>query len=101
MLAIDSPDPKATNSGFGRTVTIEVTPQQVEKINVATELGKLSVSLRSQNATDVATSDTIKPEWAGDVSPALFGAAQERPTAITPHPIQVFRGNHEKTVKPE
>src|SRR5205823_5462606 len=42
VLAIDSPDPKATNSGFGRTVTIEVTPQQVEKINVATELGKLS-----------------------------------------------------------
>ena len=35
VLAIDSPDPKATNSGFGRTVTIEVTPQQVEKINVA------------------------------------------------------------------
>src|SRR5437764_3552778 len=102
VLAIDSPDPKSAPGGtFGRTVTIEVTPQQVEKINVATELGKLSVALRSQNATDVATSDTIKPEWAGDVSPALYGAAQERPTAVAPRPIQVFRGNTEKTVKPE
>ena len=68
---------------------------------VATELGKLSVALRSQNATDVATSDTIKPEWAGDVSPALFGAAQERATAVAPRPIQVFRGGQEKSVKPE
>src|SRR5690348_5735803 len=39
VLAIDSPDPKAATGGsFGRTVTLEVTPQQVEKINVATEL---------------------------------------------------------------
>lgn len=102
VLAIDTPDPKAaTTGGFGRTVTLEVTPQQVEKINVATELGKLSVALRSQTVIGTAANETIKPEWAGDVSPALFGAAQERPTAITPHPIQVFRGNHEKTVKPE
>src|SRR5204862_4480890 len=42
VLAIDAVDPKsfAGNGGFGRTVTLEVTPDQVEKINVATELAK-------------------------------------------------------------
>jgi pilus assembly protein CpaB len=103
VLAIDAVDPKsfAGNGGFGRTVTLEVTPDQVEKINVATELGKLSVALRStQTATDTPA-ETVKPQWAGDVSPALYGAAQERPTAMAPHPIQVFRGNRERTVTPE
>jgi pilus assembly protein CpaB len=102
VLAIDSPDPKvaANNGSFGRTVTLEVTPEQVESINVATELGKLTVALRS---TQLASepSDKIKPRWAGDVSPALFNAAQERPIAIVPRPIQVFRGGQEKSVKPE
>ena len=103
VLAIDSPDPKATPGSFGRTVTLEVTPEQVESINVATELGKLTVALRS---TQVASEtdgpeQRVKPRWAGDVSPALFNAAQERPTAIAPRPIQVFRGGQEKSVKPE
>jgi pilus assembly protein CpaB len=102
VLAIDAPDMKAaaSNGNFGRTVTLEVTPEQVESINVATELGKLTVALRStQVASD--TDEKIKPRWAGDVSPALFNAAQERPTAIAPRPVQVFRGDHEKTVKTE
>ena len=54
VLAIDAPDTKPTcvaanpaNGNFGRTVTLEVTPDQVEQINVAAELGKLSVALRS------------------------------------------------------
>jgi pilus assembly protein CpaB len=43
----------AANGNFGRTVTLEVTPEQAEQINVATELGKLSLTLRS--ATDYAS----------------------------------------------
>ena len=54
VLAIDAPDGKTeqAGNGFGRTVTLEVTPEQAEKINVATELGKLSLTLRSASATD-------------------------------------------------
>jgi pilus assembly protein CpaB len=104
VLAIDAPpDPRTTgvgnNGGFGRTVTLEVTADQVEKINVAIELGKLSVALRSthvaedtRRGTVAEDSGTIKPQWAGDVSPALFGAAQEKPIAIAPRPIIVLRG---------
>ena len=46
VLLIDAMDAKmAAGNAFGRTVTLEVTPDQAEKINVATELGKLSLSI--------------------------------------------------------
>src|SRR6267378_1935835 len=49
VLAVDPADakPAAAGNGFGRTVTLEVTPEQAEKVNVAAELGKLSLTLRS------------------------------------------------------
>jgi pilus assembly protein CpaB len=115
VLAIDALDAKPTasanpaNGNFGRTVTLEVTPDQVELINVATELGKLTVALRSvtgpsttlASASSFPIHEPVKPKWAGDVSPALYGAAQEKPVAFTPPPVQVFRGAKAETVKTE
>jgi pilus assembly protein CpaB len=114
VLAIDAPpDPKTAgignNGGFGRTVTLEVTSDQVEKINVATELGKLSVALRSTQITEPVVA-AIEPQWAGDVSPALLGAAQQKPVAIAPRTIMILRGAAQahageelrrETIKPE
>lgn len=96
VLAIDALDPKATmsnpaNGNFGRTVTLEVTPDQAEVINVATELGKLSLTLRNV-ATVSAAVDPIRPKWAGDVSPALMGAAPEKPIALKKLPVLILRG---------
>jgi pilus assembly protein CpaB len=116
VLAIDAPDtntlrPVAVNpatGNFGRTVTLEVTAEQAEQINVAAELGKLSLTLRS--ATDFASAaptatpsflkavahepvdGRIRPTWAGDVSPALSGAAQEKAVAVTPPVVTILRG---------
>jgi pilus assembly protein CpaB len=125
VLAIDEPD-KVTapnrpvvavnpaTGNFGRTVTLEVTAEQAEQINVATELGKLSLTLRS--ATDSASASPtttptflkavahepvdghlvdghVRPTWAGDVSPALSGAAVEKPVAVTPQPVVILRGS--------
>jgi pilus assembly protein CpaB len=119
VLAIDARDAKQANANpaagnFGRTVTLEVTPDQVELINVATELGKLSLTLRSVSGPTgadsprlaaTATPDTlvehVKPKWAGDASPALYAAPQEKPTAVTPLPVTVFHGNKAETVRPE
>jgi pilus assembly protein CpaB len=113
VLAIDSPDAKNVPAGstFGRTVTLEVTPGQAEKINVATELGKLSVILRSASGRDglaaTAAADpsrigNIKPTWAGDVSPALSGATPpEKSVAVQPPPISVIRGSKGEAVKQE
>jgi len=109
VLAIDAPDPKAAaanpaNGIFGRTVTLEVTADQAELINVAAELGKLSVTLRSvtgPTALAAAAPELIKPKWAGDVSPALSGAAQEKPVALAPLPVQVFHGSKSEAIKTE
>ena len=119
VLAIDAPDKVTAAPGrlaapvnpatgnFGRTVTLEVTPDQVEQISVAAELGKLSVALRSvtgpqSGSTTLATAAPIDntdkvlthvhPKWAGDVSPALYGAAEPKPVALTPPTVQVFHG---------
>jgi pilus assembly protein CpaB len=97
VLAIDTVDPKTTASGtgFGRTVTLEVTPEQAERINVAVELGKLALTLRSITSTEgvggsapagSATTRTIRPIWAGDVSPALGAAMAPRKQASPSSP---------------
>jgi pilus assembly protein CpaB len=109
VLAIDALDAKSGGS-FGRTVTIEVTPEQAEKINVATELGKLSLTLRSVSGPDglVAASTAgpgratgVKPTWAGDVSPALGGAMPEKAIVVQQPPVEVVRGSKREAVKTE
>jgi pilus assembly protein CpaB len=124
VLAIDAPDTVTATPGrpmtpvnpatgnFGRTVTLEVTPEQAEQVNVAAELGKLSLTLRSATDNLASASPTmpivrvannngvnhnpvdgrIKATWAGDVSPALSGAAQERPVAVVAPSVTIFRG---------
>jgi pilus assembly protein CpaB len=99
VLAID---PVASAS---RSLTLEVTPEQAEHINVAGELGKLSLTLRGgERATDVATRP-VRPTWAGDVSPALTGAAAPaatpKPPTLASPSIDVIRGNHSEKIKSE
>ena len=109
VLAIDALDAKGGGS-FGRTVTLEVTPEQAEKVNVATELGKLSLTLRSVTGPNgIMTSSTagpgratgVKPTWAGDVSPALGGAMPEKAIIVQQPPVEVVRGSKREAVKTE
>ncbi len=62
---LDNPENKAM---LARTVTLEVSPKQAEAINVAKELGKISLRLRSlspapdeQSATPDAPAETTPP----------------------------------------
>lgn len=109
VLAIDAVEsrPNGTATGFGRAVTLEVTPEQAERVNVATELGKLSLTLRSISTTNMvvpspgsfAKTAGIKPIWAGDVSPAL-GDAGPTKTVIVEQPIvEVIHGSKTVSVK--
>jgi pilus assembly protein CpaB len=90
VLAIDPPEavkgPAAGNS-FGRTVTLEVMPDQAERINVAAELGKLSLTTSPNGVATASTRPAratgIKPTWAGDVSPALGGAMPPATAIVT------------------
>jgi pilus assembly protein CpaB len=113
VLAVDAPDAKPTgvSNSFGRTVTLEVTPEQAETINVAAELGKLSLTLRSISGTDgVATVPTpgpaqasgVKPTWAGDVSPALGDAMPPNKVIVAEQPpVEVIHGTKVVVVKPQ
>jgi pilus assembly protein CpaB len=111
VLAIDPLEtrPNGAANGFGRTVTLEVMPDQAEKVNVAAELGKLSLTLRSASATNGAASTTmglsmpvgIKPIWAGDVSPALGDAVPAKAVVAEQPTVEVIHGTKTATVKPQ
>lgn len=76
-----------------RTVTLEVKPEQAERISVAMHLGRLSLAVRSADGSrqaPVATaSGGVETTWAGDVSPAL--AAEQGPQQAD-GVIRVFQG---------
>jgi pilus assembly protein CpaB len=109
VLAIDAADTKPTvgSTGFGRTVTLEVTPQQAEKISVATELGKLSLILRSNNASRAVSSSvpwsaktgSVEPIWAGDVSPALSDTRPQKVSDAIRPAVDVLHGTKSVAVK--
>ena len=77
VIAIDqqlmqgvAPDGK---EGKGRTVTMEVTPAQAERVSVATRIGRLSLAVRSADSAPTAAAGRRgkATTWASDVSPAL------------------------------
>lgn len=107
VLAVDAPDtkPTGTNNGFGRIVTLEVTPEQAEKISVATELGKLSLTERSiigAHGFAAGRATGVKPTWAGDVSPALGDATPPRKVITAEQPtVEVIHGTKTVMVRAE
>ncbi|MGI9451899.1 MAG: Flp pilus assembly protein CpaB [Geminicoccaceae bacterium] len=63
------------NHAKARTATVEVTPRQAESVALVTELGKLSLSLRSlaleEDQAIAASEEVIAPTWDKDVSNVL------------------------------
>lgn len=102
VLAIEAGGRAAAGS-TAITVTLEVQPQQAEKINVAEELGKLSLTLRSIEETSApapgvatAPASAPPPTWAGDVSPALKSAMPPAKVIQAEKPaVKVMRGPNE------
>jgi pilus assembly protein CpaB len=79
------------NAPQARTVTLEVSKEQAERVSVAVRLGKLSLSVRSAETLPAGTRLAAAPNttWASDVSPALTGTAAPPPTQSM---IRVFQG---------
>lgn len=75
--------------GLARTVTLEVTPEQAERVAVAAHLGPLSLVVRSSQAGKVAGENPPPPVWGSQVSPAL-SAGSSRPA--TSDRIAIFQG---------
>lgn len=74
--------------GKARTVTMEVTPAQAERVAVATRIGRLSLAVQSAGDTLATPPATARTTWASDVSPAL-GTDVAQGTRSTLH---VFMG---------
>lgn len=80
-----------------RTFTLEVTPGDVERIAVASQLGRLSFSLRSLLVADdggETAAERDRATYAMEVSRALRPAAESPAEATTaPRTVRVLRGN--------
>ena len=93
VLAIEGP-----KDAPARTITLEVSSEQAEKLNVAGELGKLTLALRGGaralgDASAAGGGDSSrKPVWAGDVSGALIGPAPPPENTGERPSVQVFHG---------
>jgi pilus assembly protein CpaB len=82
VLAIDQQlQAKASPTGEGKlaqTVTLEVSPEQVQQVVVAAKLGELSLTIRSlQPGDDRGTGGKLETVWSDEVSPALKEATTE------------------------
>lgn len=87
------------NHEKARTATIEVTPRQAESVALITELGKLSLSLRSlavEGAEEtVASEGSETPTWDKDVSSVL------RSGNLPNSRLLVLRGSNTENVQVE
>lgn len=123
VLAIDeklqqpTPEPTETGPVAGRSisqpeynphgahsVTLEVLPKQAEIIDVAANLGTLSLTLRGvPGESEPSVDDGIRPSsttWADDVSPALRASEKPKPSRGVPDPgLQIYRGSKVENVK--
>lgn len=78
-----------------RTVTLEVTPADAERVALVTELGKLSLSLRSlarAEGAERAATGSDRVTWDSDVSRALGAGAATR--------VLVLRGGRKPSATP-
>lgn len=80
----------APTSQVARTVTLELAPEQSERIAVAERLGRLTLALRSIDAPGVAEAPRPTTVFGADVSPAL--SRTETPTAVPR--MRVIQGNN-------
>jgi pilus assembly protein CpaB len=93
VIAIDqqivqgvAPDGAVRNA---RTVTLEVPPNEAERIAVATRVGRLSLAVRSiDGASKAALPVQPNTTWASDVSPALGADVANGTRNI----VRVFQG---------
>jgi pilus assembly protein CpaB len=77
-----------------RTVTLEVTPEQAERLAVATQLGRISVVVRSIEGVPEATGPRPSLVFGSDVSSALTGPQAPSPTTR----MRIIQGGSQQEV---
>ena len=93
VIAIDQQlvqgvDPAVAEGKTARTVTLEVTGEQAERVQVAARIGRLSLAVRAADQSNQAlAARPLAPVWAGDVSHALTSRS-----APPGNVLRVYRG---------
>ncbi len=82
--------PPSEAAGASRTVTLEVTAADAERIAVATRLGRLSLAVRAAEETEPGSSLRVLTTWGGDVSPALGSPTPPTAAGAT---LRLYQGN--------
>ncbi|MBR0680616.1 Flp pilus assembly protein CpaB [Roseomonas eburnea] len=77
-----------------RTVTLEVTPEQAERLAVATQLGRISLVVRSIEGVPEATGPRPSLVFGSDVSSALTGPQAPAPTTR----MRIIQGGSQQEV---
>ena len=101
VLAVDQTTNDQDNKPvLGKTVTFEVTPKQVEVIEVAAELGKLSLSLRSlahqgdeDSQPHMGSAISVSHTLDSDVSPLIARPGSRHAVSGAPPVITILRGD--------
>jgi pilus assembly protein CpaB len=65
----------ATPSRIARTVTLEVTPEQAERVAVGSRLGRIALTVRAIDRVEAEAVPASNSVFGGDVSPALARSA--------------------------
>lgn len=78
---LDNPENKAV---LAKTVTLEVTPRQAEAVNVAAQMGKISLSLRSIATEEVASGHNETPAALSSEQDGAAGGADGGLSALYP-----------------
>jgi pilus assembly protein CpaB len=79
VLAIDqSTNDQAEEPNPAKNVTIEVTPKQVEMVSLITDLGRLSLSLRSLQTDEGAISESAEDDFNPVLARLINGEKPER-----------------------
>ena len=87
----DGPAPGSAEAAAERTVTLEVSTAEAEKVEVAARIGKLSLVVRATDRGDQpGDAGATGPTWASDVSSALDAPAP--PPASGPSVVHVYTG---------
>lgn len=81
---------------IARTVTLEVTPEEAERVAVAAQLGRLSLTIRAMAVDQVEEGPARRSVFGGDVSPALSQADPvERPVGAR---MRIIQGDERQEV---
>jgi pilus assembly protein CpaB len=93
VIAIDQQlvqgvDPGIAEANKTHTVTLEVTGEQAERVQVAARIGRLSLAVRAaEQSNQAVAAQPLVPVWAGDVSRALTTTP-----APAPNILHLYRG---------